>query len=111
MKNTNVEIAKLQAKIVKLSKSKAKADEIANLKVEVANLQAALENYRESFSLQHAEIINWANASLETELRVKRAIDLCEFILSGTGPDEATAQERTLARSVLTVLATADVLK
>ena len=45
-----------------------------------------------------------AKTAAALRLRVERAIGLCEWILSCTGPDEATAQERALARSVLIAL-------
>jgi hypothetical protein len=65
---------------------------------------ATLAHLTSELAERHAENIEWANASLVTDERIHRAIDLCEWILSCTGPDEATTQERALARSVLIAL-------
>jgi len=65
---------------------------------------ATIAHLTSELAERHAENIEWANASLVTDGRIHRAIGLCEWILSCTGPDEATAQERALARSVLIAL-------
>jgi hypothetical protein len=54
---------------------------------------------------EHQEaVVDFAAALRSAEKQIAAAISLCESILSGTGPEGATAQERTLARSVLTAL-------
>ena len=70
----------------------------------IAAMQATIEHYSTELAEHHEGIMGYANAMLATDMRINRAIALCEFILSGTGPDEATAQERVLARSVLIAL-------
>lgn len=78
--------------------------EVLALERKIAAMQVTIEHHLTENAEKHAVIIGYANAMLAADMRINRAINLCEFILSGTGPDEATAQERTLARSVLIAL-------
>jgi len=70
----------------------------------IAAMQATIEHYSKELAEKHEVNIGHANAMLVADMRINRAINLCEFILSGTGPEEPTAHERALAKSVLLAL-------